>query len=182
MNLDSRQLLLGNLISCFQRQAQQIDSRWTTIIDELLPDTMTLDQARNLSRRLIIRYRFLPSIAEIVEEWRAMAREEYMKTSRPETGVKDTEKSRILHRLRKIRQEAAAGNRFPEPEVDPEVTMFARLFYPEISDTLIQRNWLEITNCMQHRQQQEREHSPYRTVMHLCQDGSIELRMRRISP
>jgi hypothetical protein len=174
--------LLGNLISCFQRQAQQIDSRWTAIIDELLPDSMTLEQARNLSRRLIIRYRFLPSIAEIIEEWRAISREEYMKTPRSETGVQDTEKSLVSQRLRQIRKDVAAGKRFPKPEIDPEVTAFARVFYPDISDALIRRNWLEIMNCMQHRQQQEREHSPYRTIMHLCHDGSIELRMWLISP
>jgi len=142
---------------------------------------MTRDQAENLSRRLIIRYRFLPSIAEIIEEWRTMSREKCMKTPRSEICVKDTERSFVLQRLRQIRQDVAAGKRFPKPEISPEVTAFVRLFYPDISDALIRRNWLEIMNCMQHRQQQERERSPYRTVMHLCQDGSIELRMWLIS-
>jgi hypothetical protein len=181
MNTDSRQLLLGNLISCFPKQAQQIDNRWTVVFYDVLPPTMTEEQSRLLSNRLIARYHFLPTIAEILEEWRALVREERLREALPVAASAGKTNPVILNFLRKVRSDVKAGKRFPKPKVTPELMEFARLFFPEISEAMVQRNWLEIMNCKTEREKEMEENSRYRTIMKMMPDGNIELMMRKVA-
>ena len=72
------------------------------------------------------------------------------------------------------------GSPLPKQDVGPELREFARRRFPDISDDVIRRNWLEITNCMDYAAEQQRTASPYQMVMELEPDGTISLSMKTL--
>ena len=61
-----------------------------------------------------------------------------------------------------------------------ELIRFARSFFPEISLPVIERNRLEISNCMTDRQKDLERKDGYMTYMKLDKNGVITLYMSKI--
>lgn len=64
--------------------------------------------------------------------------------------------------------------------VSPELVQFARQFFPEISETTVQQNRLEIMNCKSDREKELAENSKFRTTMAMTAKGDITLFIRKI--
>ena len=61
-----------------------------------------------------------------------------------------------------------------------ELIRFARSFFPEISMSILERNRLEISNCMTDRQKDLERKDGYMTYMKLDKNGVITLYMSKI--
>ena len=149
------------------------------IIKQALPDDLSEETGKKLAERLIKRCRFMPSVAEIIEEWHLMCREKSALVQFPTKRYAKPNRA-MLQRIREIRETVASGHRFPEPPLTQDVIDFAHQFFPEMSDTLIRRNWQEITSCQLENRKEEQTNSRYRTVMKLGKEGTIELLMRKV--
>ena len=84
----------------------------------------------------------------------------------------------VVRRLRAACDLLRQGSPLPKQDIGPELREFARQRFPDISDDIIRRNWLEITNCMSYAEEQQRTASPYQMVMEMESDGTICLSMK----
>lgn len=148
------------------------------VIQDALPADLSETRGEELGKRLVKRCSFLPTVSEIVEEWHIMCREKPIQNHFSWEHPAKPNRA-MLQRIREIRETVASGHRFPEPPLTQDVIDFAHQFFPEMSDTLIRRNWQEITSCQLENRKEEQTNSRYRTVMNLSQNGVIELLMRK---
>jgi hypothetical protein len=133
-----------------------------------------------LAERLIKRCKFAPSIAEILDEWSLFRRE--MNRHEDEQPAHTTATNpRILQHLKQAREALQRGESISQTVISDEMRQFVHTYYPEIPDSLIQKNWMEIANCMRDQKEQLLQNSRYQTVMHLTKEGVIELMMRKIA-
>lgn len=140
---------------------------------------MTAQEAESLLHRLLKRCKFEPSIAEVMEEWYAIVRENRRsQVFRP--GPAQTVPQRHINRLKDTRQALLEGRPIEGLNLSKELIRFARSFFPEISLPVIERNRLEISNCMTDRQKDLERKDGYMTYMKLNKNGVITLYMSKI--
>ena len=167
--------LMKNLMSCYGKQPSAIDPIWTKTLMKLLPDSLTVQQAETLTKRIVLKCKYFPSIAEIMEEYYLYSKELHKGKVLQFPEVRRTYDGRTAKKLHAISEFVKKYKKFPKQPVSPDIIKFARSFFPEMSEETIQRNWLEIANCRMERTRELNENSRYRTVMKLCSDGIIEL-------
>ena len=172
------QVLMNTLASCFGRR-MNMNPQFIHVLRTSLPAGLTEAQGAELGARLAQTCKFAPTIAEILAEWRAMRRDMLRRESMPPpTPVRRN--PAVVRRLRSVRDLMRQGSPLPKQDVGPELREFARRRFPDISDDVIRRNWLEITNCMDYAAEQQRTASPYQMVMELEPDGTISLSMKTL--
>ncbi len=146
------------------------------MMKEILPD-MTVRQAHDLAVRILKQYTYEPSIAQILEEWRLMKREQSpVSYAIPHTTVASVH-PQVIHRLKQIRQDLQRGKKIESSLVTTELINFARTFFPHISLERIEANAMEIANCKTDREQDRAMHRPYMTNMAMDERGRITLYM-----
>lgn len=168
--------LMNTLAACYGRQ-MNIQPAAAAIVRKDVEGKLTEAQGRLLGERLVRKYKFCPSAAEILAEWHDMRRQERRQacfTAPPLVMHPDA-----ARRARAVRDAVRRGAPLPEKALSPEVKAFARRFFPGITDESIRRNWLAIVNCRDDRLEQQRRGSPYGTVMTMGADGIIDLVMAR---
>ena len=114
-----------------------------------------------------------------MEEWYAIVRE----NRRPQVfrpGPAQTVPQRHINRLKDTRQALLEGRPIEGMNLSEKLIRFARSFFPEISLPVIERNRLEISNCMTDRQKDLERKDGYMTYMKLDKNGVITLYMSRI--
>ena len=175
--------LTSILTKCFEKRKSSTsdETEKNVMLMEVLPTSLTEKDAETLARRLVVRCRYMPSIAEIVDEWQLMARERHMNSYYESNQTIKKPNSATLRRIRQIQRDVSEGKPFPQPETTPEMIQFARQYFRNISEETVTRNWLEISVCMRENEKETKNNSRYRTVMHLEKDGTIELFMRKIA-
>ncbi|WP_296901972.1 hypothetical protein [uncultured Megasphaera sp.] len=149
------------------------------MLEEMLPETMTATQAQSLLHRLLKRCKFEPSIAEVMDEWYAIIRE----NRRPEAfkaGPAQAVPQRHINQLKDTRQALLEGRPVEGTNLSKELIQFARGFFPEISLSLIEKNRLEISNCMTDRKKDRERKDGYMTYMNLDKNGVITLYMSKL--
>ena len=150
---------------------------WMKMMAGAMPASLNWEKAAALLQRLTLKYRFLPSIAEIYAEWKAMEMEEkqgkYLVV--PSPGPK---RGHMPHYVKTRLAGIMSGNRPVLPPASKELITFARQHFPDISDEVIEKNRLEISACQREQAREEAGHKPYRTVMRLNGKGEVELLMR----
>ena len=136
-------------------------------------------QAKTLAKRLVATHKFAPSIAEIVAEWRQMRHEMNRRVyEAPKfTGHMSREAAQLL---REAKDRIRDGKTADYSPVTPKVMRFVQQFFPEISENTVQRNRLEIMNCMSEREKETAANSKYRTCMAMSDNGMITLFMRKV--
>lgn len=145
------------------------------MMKEILPD-MTIRQAHELAVRILKQYTYEPSIAQILEEWRLMKREQApVSYAIPKASA--SVHPNVIHRLKQIRQDLQQGKKIEGSLVTTELIDFARTFFPHISLERIEANAMEIANCKTDREQDRAMHRPYMTNMVMDEQGSITLYM-----
>lgn len=140
---------------------------------------MTAKEADSLLHRLLKRCKYEPSIAEVMDEWYAILREK----RRPEAfqaGPARTVPQRHINQLKDTRQALLEGRPIEGMNLSKKLIRFARSFFPEISMSILERNRLEISNCMTDRQKDLERKDGYMTYMKLDKNGVITLYMSRI--
>ena len=93
---------------------------------------MTAKEAESLLHRLLKRCKYEPSIAEVMDEWYAILRE----NRRPEAfhaGPARTVPQRHINQLKDTRQALLEGRPIEGMNLSKELIRFARSFFPEIS-------------------------------------------------
>lgn len=174
-------LLMSTLIGCYAKQMNW-SKEFYYVLSGALPKSLTAEEGKTLANRLIVRCKYAPSIAEIVTEWKQMRKE-----LRCQEDVYQPEENRnyvdqhTWKRIMAVKERLRAGERLPEPEVTEEIRAFACRYFPEITDSTIQRNWSEITSCRREQAKEQARGSRYSTCMQMMQDGYIELVMRRMA-
>lgn len=146
------------------------------MVNEILP-SMTEIEANELTTRVLSTCRFEPSVAEIVAEWQAMRR-----TKRGTVPVWHDEPRRVNPRhLAHLRQARDSLGHRPRRDggISDDIVAFARAFFPDMSDALIERNYTQIASCRADRARDRAEGSGYLTTMHLTSQGEITLSMER---
>lgn len=140
---------------------------------------MSVTQAKSLAKRLTAAYKFAPSIADIVAEWRQLHRELNRRVYQapPDFGPMNAKTKKLLDEAKDRLREGRTAEFRP---ISPEVMEFARQFFPDISEKTVQRNSLEIRNCMSTQKQEIAAGSPYRIGMAMDDKGMITLFMRKI--
>lgn len=123
--------------------------------------------------------KFAPSLADILEEWRQMRHEMNRRVyEAPKfTGHMSREAAQLL---REAKDRLHDGRTMDYSPVTPKVMRFAQQFFPEISESTVQRNRLEIMNCMSDREKETVANSKYRTCMAMSDNGTITLFMRKV--
>ena len=114
-----------------------------------------------------------------MDEWYAILREK----RRPEAfqaGPARTVPQRHINQLKDTRQALLEGRPIEGMNLSKELIRFARSFFPEISLPVIERNRLEISNCMTDRQKDLERKDGYMTYMKLDKNGVITLYMSKI--
>lgn len=172
------QTLLGILNACYGGRMNRTET-FIHILKKQLPSALTDEQGQLLGERLVSRCKFPPSVAEILEEWNQMKREERRRTAPVLEYRPPSADPAIIGYLKQVQQTLRSRQPVPALSVAPDVWDFVRYFFPDISEPVVQRNVTAILNCRSDRMVQRRERSPYRTVMHLTEDGTIELSVRK---
>lgn len=124
-------------------------------------------------------HKFAPSLADILEEWRQMRHEMNRRVyEAPKfTGRMSREAAQLL---REAKDRLHDGRTMDYSPVTPKMMRFAQQFFPEISESTVQRNRLEIMNCMSDREKETAANSKYRTCMAMSDNGTITLFMRKV--
>ena len=115
-----------------------------------------------------------------MEEWYAIVRE----NRRPQTfqaGPAQAVPQRHINRLKDTRNALLEGRPVEGLNLSEKLIRFARSFFPEISLSVIERNQLEISNCMTDRQKDLERKDGYMTYMKLDKRGVITLYMSKIN-
>ena len=175
--------LTSILTKCFDKRkslTKDVAER-SAMLMKALPTSLSEEEAEKLAQRLVMRCRYMPSIAEIVDEWQLMAREKHMNSYYEANQTVKKPNRATIRRIRQIQRDVSEGKPFPQPETTPEMIQFARQYFRNISEETVTRNWLEISVCMRENEKETKNNSRYRTVMHLEKDGTIELFMRKIA-
>ena len=172
------QVLMNTLVSCFGRR-MNMNPQFIHVLKASLPAGLTEEQGAELGARLAQTCKFAPTIAEILAEWRAMRRDMQRRESMP-PPMPVRRNPAVVRRLCSVRDLLRQGNPLPKQDIGPELREFARQRFPDISDDVIRRNWLEIMNCMDYAAEQQRTASPYQMVMELEPDGTISLSMKTL--
>ena len=72
----TRENITSTLMRCYMKPGERSCNDYKLkMLEEMLPETMTAQQAESLLHRLLKRCKFEPSIAEVMEEWYAIVRE-----------------------------------------------------------------------------------------------------------
>ncbi len=146
------------------------------MMKEILPD-MTAGQAHDLAVRILKQYTYEPSIAQILEEWRLMKREQApARHALPAYAPKPVH-PRHISRLKLARDALHNGKKVERTAITQELIDFARTFFPHISLERIEANAMEISNCKTDREKDRAMHRPYRTKMKMDEQGVITLYM-----
>lgn len=171
--------LMSILTACYGEN-QNINHIFVKTLKENLGSDISVTQAETLANRLVASHRFSPSIAEIVAEWNQMRKEMNRRVyeAAPVSATMNPETKRLLHEAKDRLREGRTADFRP---VSPDIMEFVRQFFPEISEKTVQRNSLEIRNCMSTRDAEIAAGSPYRTYMELNDKGIITLFMRKIA-
>lgn len=140
---------------------------------------MTAQEAECLLHCLLKRCKFEPSIAEVMDEWYAIVRENRCPEAF-QAGPSRTVPQRHINQLKDTRQALLEGRPIDGLNLSDELIGFARSFFPEISLPVIERNRLEISNCMTDRQKDLERKDGYMTYMKLHKNGVITLYMAKI--
>ena len=112
-----------------------------------------------------------------MEEWYAIVRE----NRHPQTfqaGPAQTVPQRHINRLKDTRNALLEGRPIEGMNLSEKLIRFARSFFPEISLSVIERNQLEISNCMTDRQKDLERKDGYMTYMKL--DSTVLIEDNRI--
>ena len=89
----------------------------------------------------------------------------------------------VLARLKGTQMRLRCGRPKKEAtEIPRHVWNFVQRIFPMMSREGVLKNMLEIRNCMDDQALQRRTGSPYRTIMRLTEDQTIELAIRRKGP
>lgn len=135
---------------------------------------MSDTECQDLMQKLVMQYKFEPSIAEVLDVWHTLKR-----GLRRTDPIFTAEPARVsTHNIKKIkavRQSLAGGKTAQNTGVSKELVDFARSFFPEISMTTIEKNRLEIANCRSDRQKDSQQKNGYMTYMNLDKNGVITL-------
>lgn len=172
------QVLMNTLVSCFGKR-MNMNPQFVHVLRKSLPAELTAEQGAELGARLAQTCKFAPTIAEILAEWRAMRRDMLLRESQPPTPPVRKNPA-VVRRLRAACELLRQGCPLPKQDIGPELRSFARQRFPDISDDVIRKNWLEIMNCMGYAEEQKRTASPYQMVMELEPDGTISLSMKTL--
>ena len=172
--------LMKVLTTCYGGKMRS-HTMFTTILKKKLPPSLTTTQGQELGERLVVRCIFPPSLAEILEEWRLMQSE----SRRPEkAALPEWTKQSLCPSVRRQIEDVKERIRRREPApfrpIPGECWAFVRSVFPEITETQVRQNLMEIRNCMDDQKQQRRTGDPYRTLMRLTEDGNIELFMCKV--
>lgn len=173
------QALLNMLVSCFGRR-MTVNGQFVRALKRSLPSDLTAAQGEELGLRLVQRCTFAPTVAEILSEWRTM-RGEMRRRAAVTAPAPIGRKTAVPQKVRDIRHFLQQRQPLPKGEAVPALCDFARQFFPDISDDMIQKNWLEIANCMHDRQEEERTGRACRTGMVMEPDGTISLVVQLLS-
>lgn len=172
------QTLMTTLRACYGEN-QNINPIFIEALKENLPSDISVTQAKTLAKRLVSTHKFAPSIAEIVAEWRQMRHEINRRVyEAPKfTGHMSREAAQLL---RDAKDRIRDGKTADYSPVTPKVMRFVQQFFPEISENTVQRNRLEIMNCMSEREKETAVNSKFRTCMAMDNNGMITLFMRKV--
>ena len=151
---------------------------WMRMTMGALPSSLSKDKADELLKRLTRKYRFLPSIAEIYAEWQALVQEEKQGKTVPAVQPPEPKRGYMPRYVKTLLDGIRAGKRPVLPPVADDVANFARQHFPDISDEVIKKNYLEISACKREQAREEAEHKSCRTVMRLNGKGEVELSVR----
>ena len=112
----TRENITSTLMRCYMKPGERSCNDYKLkMLEEMLPETMTAQQAESLLHRLLKRCKFEPSIAEVMEEWYAIVRE----NRRPQifqAGPAQTVPQRHINRLKDTRNALLEGR---PVEVEP---------------------------------------------------------------
>lgn len=172
------QTLLTTLRACYGEN-QNINPIFIAALQDNLPSDLSAAQAKALAQRLVATYKFAPSIAEIVAEWRQLRRDmqRHVYEAPSFTGHMSRAAAQLL---REAKTRIRDGRTMEHRPVNPNVMQFVRQFFPEISENTVRRSQLEIMNCMSEQQKEAAAGSPYRTCMAMKDNGMITLFMRKV--
>ena len=143
---------------------------------------MTTAQAMKLTAYVAAHHKFLPSIAEVIEDWQHLAKEERNRSWQQQNYERKQEPidEAMRERIRQI-QENAQKKTPTRPDLTEDLVAFARRHFPAITTEQIEANWLDISYCQRENEKEIRTKSAYRTVMELTPDGTIEILMRKLA-
>ncbi len=151
---------------------------WMKMAGGALPASLNKDKADELLKRLTQRYRFLPSIAEIYGEWKNLEQEEKQGKAIQAVQPPEPKRGYMPRYVKTLLDGIRAGKHPALPPVADDVANFARQHFPDISDEVIKKNYLEISACKREQAREEAEHKSCRTVMRLNGKGEVELLVR----
>lgn len=172
------QTLLTTLRACYGEN-QNINPIFIAALQDNLPSDLSAAQAKALAQRLVTTYKFAPSIAEIVAEWRQLRRDMQRHVYEAPSFTGHMSRAAV-QLLREAKTRIRDGRTMEHRPVSPKVMQFVRQFFPEISENTVRRSQLEIMNCMSEQQKEAAADSPYRTCMAMKDNGMITLYMRKV--
>jgi hypothetical protein len=169
---------MNTLTACYGTN-QNTNAAFIAILRENLPSDLSVAQGKSLARRIVTTHKFAPSLADILEEWRQMRHEMNRRVyEAPKfTGHMSREAAQLL---REAKDRIRDGKTADYSPVTPKVMRFVQQFFPEISESTVQRNRLEIMNCMRDREKETAANSQFRTCMAMDNNGMITLFMRKV--
>ena len=172
--------LMKVLTTCYGGRMRSA-TMFTTLLKKKLPPSLTTTQGQELGERLVVRCIFPPSLAEILEEWRLMEAESRRseRAALPEWTEQSLSPS-VRNRIEDVKARIRRREPAPFRPIPGECWAFVRSVFPEITETQVRQNLLDIQNCMDDQKRQRRTGDPYRTMMRLTADGNIELVMRKV--
>ena len=159
-------VLMNTLTACYGTN-QNTNAAFIAILRENLPSDLSAAQGKSLARRIVTTHKFAPSLADILEEWRQMRHEMNRRVYEAQL-------------LREAKDRIRDGKTADYSPVTPKVMRFVQQFFPEISESTVQRNRLEIMNCMRDREKETAANSQFRTCMAMDNNGMITLFMRKV--
>jgi hypothetical protein len=86
---------------------------------KLLPDSLTAQQAETLTKRIVLKCKYFPSIAEIMEEYYLYSKELHKGKVLQFPEVRRTYDGRTAKKLHAISEFVKKNKKFPKPVVEP---------------------------------------------------------------
>ena len=139
---------------------------------------MTDDQSQELKVRLLRHCKFEPTIAEIMDEWKAMQRRPH-ETYRQEPVSRQFDPA-VARALRETQKALKNGTYRWEPVITPVLVAFARHWIPDITEAEIKENVTEIEQAQREMKDDYAQKRPYVTGL-IRHGGMIVTCMKRVS-